>query len=235
MSGESVSRWSWWRLSRSWRPTSSTRWRCSASCLGFFSQVRLSSRMNCNYLVNANKYKNIQLVNTLLGGFHPLLDLVQLFLVDQGAQNSGPKSEIGERPGLFRIRPFPAVWELDYLSGLGHGLKGLQAVPDDPALAQPVFGFAEHASPGELHDQSPRRPGILHAIRTVAHGQGRDAGGLHHPLNQTHGLMAFRSDRHRKQGGHSLFPETLYQKRGAFLDQGHHVVDIAEAVIGGGQ
>ena len=99
---------------------------------------------------------------------------------------------------ILRIRLFPPVWELDYGSGLRYGLECIQRIHDDPPVTLHVFWFAEHASPGEFHDQSPRRPGILHPFRAVAHGYGWNPRRLHHPLNQTDRLMAFRSNRYRK-------------------------------------
>jgi len=55
---------------------------------------------------------------------------------------------------------------------------------------------------------------------------------LNNPLNQTHDLMALRSDRHKEKDVDrlGLYPRNELGYR--FFDQGCRIVDIAEAVTG---
>lgn len=76
---------------------------------------------------------------------------------------------------------------------------------------------------------------MRHSVWRIAHRDRWNSGFLDQALNQTHGLMTFRSDRHQKKdvdpGGFD--PGNKFRNR--FFDQGYRVVDIAEAILRVGQ
>jgi len=72
---------------------------------------------------------------------------------------------------------------------------------------------------------------VGHPVGRVTHGDGGNTRFLCHLLNQTHGLMTLGSDRHQEEDidPFGLDPGNEFWNR--LRDQGHHVVDIAEAVV----
>ena len=99
-------------------------------------------------------------------------------------------------PRLFRIRPLPLVRQLLDRARFGHGLQGIQCIQDNAALAVDIARLSEHAAASKLNQQGPGRLDGRHPLR-IAHGDGGDSRFFGHSLNQTHGLMALRSDRHQ--------------------------------------
>lgn len=99
----------------------------------------------------------------------------------------------------IRIRLLPAIGQFLNRSGFGHGLQGRQCIQNDAPLAFDVARFTEHAAARKLDQQGPRRLDMRHAVGGIAHGDGPQTGFLGHALNQTHGLMAFGSDRQQKK------------------------------------
>ena len=129
------------------------------------------------------------------------------------------------------IRPFPSIGQLLNGSRFRHCLKGLQGIQNDPPLAAHVAGFAKHAAPRKPDEQCPRRFDAGHPVRRVSHGDGRYTGFLHHPLNQTHGLMTLGSDGHKEKDVNGLGSYPHNELGNRIIDQGCDIVDIAETVI----
>ena len=99
---------------------------------------------------------------------------------------------------LLRIRSIPFVWQLLDGSRFGHGLQGLQRIQNDASLAFDIARFAEHTAARKFDQQGPGRLDVRHSIAGIAHRNSGNSRFLDQALNQTHGLMAFRSDRHQK-------------------------------------
>ena len=61
-----------------------------------------------------------------------------------------------------------------------------------------VARFTEHTTARKLDQHGPGRLDVRHSVGGITHRDGGNAGFLYQALNQTHGLMAFRSDRHQE-------------------------------------
>src|SRR5208283_846055 len=109
--------------------------------------------------------------------------------------------------------------------------EGRESVQNDPPLAVYVAGLTEHAASRKLDEQGTRRFYTGHSVGRVPHGDGRYPRFLNHPLNQTHGLMALRSDRHKEKDVDRLGLYPRNELRNRLFDQGYRIVDIAEAVV----
>ncbi len=97
------------------------------------------------------------------------------------------------------IRPFPFVGQLLDGSRFCHFFEGCESVQNNPPLPAHVAGFTEHAASSKFDEQGTGGLDARHPVGRVPHGDGRYPCVFDHPLNQTHGLMAFRSDRHKEK------------------------------------
>jgi hypothetical protein len=132
---------------------------------------------------------------------------------------------------LLQIRPLPLIRKLLNLAWFGHGLQGFQRIQKNAPLAFHVARFPEHAAPGELDKERPGRFDVGHPVGRVAHGDGRKSRFFRHPLNQTHGLMTLGSDRHQEEDVHPFGFDPREEPRDRLCDQGHDIIDIAEAIM----
>ena len=76
---------------------------------------------------------------------------------------------------------------------------------------------------------------MAHAVSHIAYRYGGNSGCFDLTLNQTHGLMAFRSDRHQEQHIHAGRPDPVDELRDSLGNQRFDVVNIAETVMCLGQ
>ena len=134
--------------------------------------------------------------------------------------------------GLSRIGPLPLVGQLRDGSRFRHCSEGRESVQNDPPLAAHIAGFTEHAAARKLNQQGTRGFDAGHPVGHVPHGDCRYPRFLDRPLNQTHGLMALRSDRHKEKEVNRLGLYPRYELGKRPFNQGNHIVDIAEAVVG---
>lgn len=134
-------------------------------------------------------------------------------------------------PALFGIGSFPLVGQFLNGARFGHGPQGVQGIKNDAFLAFHVSRFTKHTTPCKFYKQGPRRLDVGHPIWRIAHGDGGNPCLLCHPLNQTHGLMTFRSDRHQEKDVNPFGPDPGKEFWDRPCNQCHHVVDITEAVM----
>ena len=117
----------------------------------------------------------------------------------------------------------------------GHGLQGLKPIHNYAPLAFDIARFTEHTAARKLDQHGPGWLDKSHAVCGITHGDGGNSRFLYQALNQTHGLMTFRSDRYQEEDvdPRGFDPGDEFWNR--FCDQRHNVIDIAETVMGIGQ
>jgi hypothetical protein len=76
---------------------------------------------------------------------------------------------------------------------------------------------------------------MSHSVGGISHRDSGNSRFLHQALNQTHGLMTFRSNRHQEEDLDPCGLDSGNEFWNRFCDQRHNVVDIAEAVMRIGQ
>jgi hypothetical protein len=107
-------------------------------------------------------------------------------------------------PGLVRR---PLVWEVDDLAGSAAGFEEAQAGQDHG----PLIGRIEWASAGAtervVEEDAAGREHRGGDVAGAGEGHGGDPVGLEVPGDQTHGLMADRSDGHEERGVHLVFAQ----------------------------
>jgi len=89
----------------------------------------------------------------------------------------------------------PDVGQINNGAGGLNGVKLLQAVQNNPALLDPVKGFAKGVAEGPAQKDTARR---LHLFGVISDDGNTDGGNpclLDNPLNQSHGLIADPSAR----------------------------------------
>ena len=101
-------------------------------------------------------------------------------------------------PRLLWIRLLPSVRQLLNCTRFGHGLQGLKRIQNNAPLAFDVARFTEHTTARKLDKHGPGRLDVSHAVGGIAHRDSGNSRFLYQALNQTHGLMTFRSDRHQE-------------------------------------
>ena len=117
----------------------------------------------------------------------------------------------------------------------GHGLQGLQRIQNNAPLAFHVARFTEHTTACKLDKHGPGGLDVSHSLGGIARRDSGNSGFLYQTLNQTHGLMTFRSDRHQEEDVDPCGFDLGNEFWNRFCDQSHSVVDIAEAVMRIGQ
>ncbi len=101
-------------------------------------------------------------------------------------------------PRLRRVRLLPSVRQLLNCPRFGHGLQGLQRIQNNAPLAFHVARFTEHTTACKLDKHGPGGLDVSHSVGGIARRDSGNSGFLYQTLNQTHGLMTFRSDRHQE-------------------------------------
>lgn len=110
-------------------------------------------------------------------------------------------------------------------------MEGRKSVHNYPPLAVHIAGFPKHAASRKLDEQGAGRFDVGHPVGRVPHGNRRYPRFLDHPLNQTYGLMALRSDRYKEKDIDrlGLYPHNEFGNR--LFYQSYHIVDIADAIV----
>ena len=75
--------------------------------------------------------------------------------------------------------------------------EGLYCVSHDRVLLRCIEGWSRGMAEWEIDEGGARWPSRLHNVQSAAQAEGRDTGGFEVTGNQTHGLMAHGSQRHK--------------------------------------
>ena len=99
-------------------------------------------------------------------------------------------------------------------------LQQAQRVLHNPALGLVVMGLAAGVAEWEVAEGEARHAALLHDVAGAAHEHGGNAVRFQVPRDQTHGLVANRSNRHKERDVDLVLPHQLQNlRRIAFAGQ----------------
>ena len=111
----------------------------------------------------------------------------------------------------------PLKWQVANLSGFGEFGALIQRSGQHALVPVGVVRLAKRASHGEVHEDGPRRVGLLHDVPDCAHEQRRNAGSLDAVCDKTHGLVAEGSVGDEQTQVNVELPQLVGKGRGQFL------------------
>ena len=103
---------------------------------------------------------------------------------------------VGAAPLACRV---PSKWSLDRRPRVARSLKEIHRDTYDCSLHRRIIRFAARIAQWEVREHEARNAALLDDIPRRADYYGRNAVRLEVPSDQTHGLMANRSQRHEKR------------------------------------
>jgi hypothetical protein len=103
----------------------------------------------------------------------------------------------------------------------------IQRVHEDVALHRHIMRPTEWIAHREIQEDRSRRQNLKCQVTTGTDINGRDAGFLHNPRYQTHGLVIERSGRHQDEEVDLIFLQFAHECRGRLFDDRGAIVDAS--------